>query len=74
MKENIHEIEFRRSLRIECELPSQNRLELLEIAKGSRYTVRLVAYQKDLREVADLHFDDGCLAREVPFASFRFVD
>src|SRR6059036_609168 len=74
MKQNICEIQFRRELCVQIEAPSQKRSRLLQVPKGSRLKVRLVPYHKGQWEVADLHFRDGSIAREVSFAYFTFVD
>jgi hypothetical protein len=74
MSENIHEIEFRRSLCLALDGPRKRPHSLLQVAKGTRYVVRLVPYQKALREVADIHFPDGGVAREVSFNFFAFAD
>jgi len=74
VKENVHQIEFRRGLCVVVESTASDCPLLLEVAKGSRFEVKVVPYHKGLREVADLYFIDGCVAREVSFAYFTFIE
>lgn len=74
MSDNVHEIVFRRPLCLALDGPRKKPRSLLQVARGSRFRVGLVPYQKGLREVADIHFAGGAVAREVSFNFFAFAD
>jgi len=75
MNDNLYQIEFRRRICIATEVGRRKRKRtvLLNVPKGGQFLVRLVPYHKGQREVADLHFEDGSVAREISFAFFAFV-
>ncbi len=74
MSESTHRIAFRRPLCVVVEGSRKRPAQLLQVVKGSAFRVRLAPYHKGQREVADLYFDDGSVAREVAFAFFHFVE
>jgi hypothetical protein len=75
-----HMIEFNAALASDSENPrsSAKRSEPLRVQKITRAIVRLRPYvveiDKELVEVADLQFEDGTIAAQVPFAMFHFVE
>jgi len=54
------------------------RSDPLRVRRVTRALVKLRPYvvtlSGDLVEVADLHFEDGTVAHQVPYARFHFVD
>ncbi len=74
MNEGTYKIAFRRSLCVVVERSRKRPAQLLQVVKGSQFRVRLAPYHKGQREVADLYFVDGSVAREVAFAFFQFVE
>lgn len=57
---------------------SQDNAEPLRVQRITRAIVRLRPYvlemNGELVEVADLHFEDGTVAAQVPYARFHFMD
>ncbi len=73
-----HLIEFSRELTVDLERSPRQPLERLLIQKGTRLRAEVkpsvVETPAGRIEVADLFFADGTATRQVPFASFFFVD
>jgi hypothetical protein len=73
-----HLIEFVTDWWAELEKAPSRPLEQVVIRRGSRRRAhirpRILAAGNGLVEVADLIFDDGAVARGVPFAAFTFVE
>jgi hypothetical protein len=73
-----HQIEFRMKGLAEVERPGHVHLERLVITAGTRLRARIAPRVIETRqgpvEVADLHLEDGSVARGVRFASFNFLD
>jgi hypothetical protein len=73
-----HAIEFRWVVLAEVDRPEYGRPQRVVIKEGTRLFAHLSPYVVEspdgLVEVADLHLDDGSIARAVRFAAFRFVD
>jgi hypothetical protein len=73
-----HLIEFCSDYTLDLEVSPQQRLERLRIGKGTRAVVSLRPFVLEGAqgpiEVADLFFEDGTVARQVPFERFRFVN
>jgi hypothetical protein len=74
MNEHTHRIAFRRPLCVVVERSRKRPAQLLQVVKGSTFRVRVAPYHKGQREVADLYFDNGSVAREVAFAFFHFME
>jgi hypothetical protein len=57
---------------------ASRRSDPLRVQRLTRAIVRLRPYvveiNEELVEVADLHFEDGTVAAQVPYARFHFVD
>lgn len=73
-----HLIEFTRPFTADVEVSSRHRLEKLTVRDGTRASAQLRPYVVETPvgpvEVADLYFDDGTVARQVPYDLFRFVE
>lgn len=73
-----HHIQFRLKARAEVEWPGSAHLEQLVIRAGTKTRALIKPHVRETKEgpveVADLHFEDGIIARDVRFASFTFVD
>ena len=73
-----HTIEFAEPLTVDLEISRKHPLERVSIRKGSRVRVQIkphiVESDDGPTEVADLFFEDGSAARDVPFACFSFVE
>ncbi len=73
-----HTIEFSRELTVDLERSPKQPLERLLIPKGTRLRTEIrpsvLETAEGPVEVADLFFADGTGTRQVPFASFFFVD
>lgn len=75
-----HMIEFNVPARSQPDRPgaSDNNAEPLRVQRITRAIVRLRPYVVELNgelvEMADLHFEDGTVAAQVPYARFHFVD
>ncbi len=71
-------IEFVAEVNADMEISPKQPLERLRIEKGARRRVEIKPHvmkaDDGFVEVADLFFEDGTTIRQVPFASFRFVD
>jgi hypothetical protein len=72
-----HAIEFRLDFNAEVVRPDRSRQRAV-IQSGTRLHANIRPYVVESLngpvEVADLHFEDGNVARLVRFAAFRFVD
>jgi hypothetical protein len=72
-----HLIEFRTPFTADVATSPRDRLHQLRIEKGTQFYVHLLPHtvQTPLGpvEVADMCWEDGSVAREVPYARFRFV-
>ena len=73
-----HTIEFAADVNADMEISPKHPLERVRIEKGARRRVQIKPHIMETDdgpvEVADLFFADGTTIRQVPFASFRFVD
>jgi len=73
-----HTIEFAVDLNVDQEISPRRPLERLYIRKGSRLRAEIKPHIVESGggpvEVADLFLDNGTTVRQVPFASFRFVE
>jgi hypothetical protein len=73
-----HPIEFCRDFITDLEISPKHRLERLRIRKGMRVYASLhasiVETDEGPVEVADLHFDDGTVARQIRYEQFSFVE
>jgi hypothetical protein len=73
-----HAIEFTTVFTADLEVSPKQRLEQLRLRPGMRARVCLRPHVVETAagpfEVADLYFEDGTVARQVPFDRFRFVD
>ncbi len=73
-----HLIEFTASFTADLEVSPRQRLERLGVGRGTQALVCLrphvVETAGGLEEVADLFFEDGSVARQVPYERFRFVE
>lgn len=73
-----HLIEFCSDFTAELEVSPKHRLERLRVRRGTWARLALRPYVRETGggpiEVADLYFEDGTVAREVPFDRFRFVE
>ena len=74
----FHLIEFRKSRWLDVERSPRLPLERLLLRAGTRTPVQLRPHVVQgiggIVEAADLFFEDGTIARDVPFADFRFVE
>jgi hypothetical protein len=74
----FHAIEFRGVVFTEVDRPGYALLEWDLIKEGTRLQAEIKPYVTESDEgpieVADLIFEDGSVAREVRFATFRFLD
>ncbi len=73
-----HRIEFDVEVNADMEISPKHPLERVRIKQGARRRAQIKPHIVETGEgpveVADLFFDDGTTIRQVPFASFRFVD
>jgi hypothetical protein len=73
-----HTIEFRVDFTTGLEIGSRDHLERVRIRTGMRVQAQVRPYVVETGcgpiEAADLHFEDGIVARGVRFGQFRFVD
>ncbi len=75
-----HTIEFDRALTLEADvkISAKHRPEPLRIRRATRAILRLRPYvlemNRQLVEVADLYFEVGIVAFQVPFERFHFVE
>ncbi len=73
-----HLIEFCAPFVLDVEVSPQHRLQHVRVGKGARAYAQLapqiVETAQGPIEVADLYFDDGPVARLVPYEQFRFVE
>jgi len=74
----LHAIEFRWLVIAEVDRPDYVFLERVIIKEGTRLQAEIKPYVAESDdgpiEVADLHMQDGSVARAVRFAAFRFLD
>jgi len=74
----LHAIEFRWVVLAEVDRPDYAYLERVVIKEGTRLHAEIKPYVAESDdgpiEVADLHMQDGSIARAVRFAAFRFLD
>jgi hypothetical protein len=74
----FHRIQFRLKALAELERPGHLPLEQLLIKAGTQTRALIKPHVRETKqgpvEFADLHFEDGTIARDVRFASFTFVD
>jgi hypothetical protein len=73
-----HTIEFSQEFAGDLEISRKQPLERVQIPCGTRVRVQLrphvVQTPDGFVEAADLFFEDGSAARDVPFDYFAFVD
>jgi hypothetical protein len=73
-----HTIAFAADQWVDLERSPRHRLERLRVRCGERRRAQLRPHVVETPagpvEAADLFFDDGTTARDVPFACFAFVD
>ena len=73
-----HVIEFVRAWWVNLERGPGRPVEQVLLARGSRLRAELRPHVLEcgwgLMEAADLFFEDGSVAHDVPFASLTFVD
>ncbi len=73
-----HTLEFASNYTIDLEISRAARLERLAIRKGTRMQAMIrpsvLESQHGPIEVADLYFENGALARFVPYAWFTLVE
>jgi len=73
-----HRVEFRWLVLAEVGRPENAYPQRVIIKEGTQLTARIRPYVAEssdgLVEVADLHLEDGSIARAVRFAAFRFLD
>jgi hypothetical protein len=73
-----HTIEFAAEFVALPELPPPHRRQRALLRKGDRLKAQVRPYVVETRrgpaEVADLRFEDGSVARRVPYRCFCFVD
>jgi hypothetical protein len=73
-----HTIQFAAEFVADLEETPKPPLERVVIRKGDRLKAQVRPYVADTKkgptEVADLFFEDGTVARRVPFRYFAFVD
>jgi hypothetical protein len=73
-----HLIEFRTDVTADLEVSPKQRLERPRIPSGTRVYAYVRPYVVETAagpvEVADLHFDDGTIAPQIPFEWFRFAE
>jgi hypothetical protein len=71
-------IEFVSDWRADLERRSSQRMEQGLFSRGTRCCAevrpRITEQDSGPMETADLYFDDGTIARRVPFAAFAFAD
>jgi len=74
----VHVIEFVTDWKAEIQTRPGRPLEKMILHQGARRCAevrpRVIEMGKDLIEAADLFFDDGSVARNVPFAAFFFAE
>ena len=73
-----HTLEFTTDVGVDLEVSAKQPLEQVRIERGSRLRAELKPYvvetKSGLIEVADLYFEDGRIARRMPFSRFMLVD
>jgi len=73
-----HTIQFAAEFVADLEDSTKQPLERVVIRKGDRLQAQVRPYVAETKrgptEVADLFFEDGTVARRVPFRCFAFVD
>jgi hypothetical protein len=73
-----HLIEFCTDFTADLEVSPGQRLERIRIPSGTHAFAHVrpsvLETREGLTEVADLYFDDGTVARQIPYGWFRFVD
>ena len=74
----VHAIEFRWVVLAQVDRPEYSDQQQAVIRKGTRLHAHIKPYVVESLdgpvEVADLHLDDGSVARAVRFAAFQFLD
>ena len=74
----VHAIEFRWVVLADVDRPEYAYPQRVVIKEGTRLFAHIKPYVAQSPdgpvEVADLHLDDGSVARAVRFAAFRFLD
>jgi hypothetical protein len=74
----VHAIEFRWVVLAEVDRPEYAYPQRVVIKEGTRLHAHIKPYVAESPdgpiEVADLHLDDGSVARAIRFAAFRFLD
>jgi hypothetical protein len=74
----FHNIQFTEDLVFDLEVGPGQPCERVRVHKGTRMPAQLRPYVVEVRdgpvEVADLFFEDGTVARMVPFAYLFFTD
>ena len=73
MRRNKWLIQFRTAVCVVVE-GAGSQLQIVQVRAGTRWMVELRPYHRDNREVADLIFEDGSIAREVSFGFFQFLE
>jgi hypothetical protein len=73
-----HTVEFTKELVVVLQTSLKEPLSQTPLRKGTRRRARVRPYvaetEDGLVEMADLHFEDGTAAAEIPFACFRFAE
>lgn len=74
----LHAIEFRWLVLADVDRPEYAYPQRVVIKEGTRLSAHIKPYVAESPdgpvEVADLHLDDGSVARAVRFAAFQFLD
>src|SRR5882724_5460304 len=77
-KPMMHRVEFRWVVLAEVDRPEYAYPQRVVIKEGTQLLAKIKPYVAESPEgpieVADLHLEDGSLARAVRFAAFRFLD
>jgi hypothetical protein len=78
MRDKYHVIEFVTAWVAELERGAGRPLEQVLVSRGTRRCARIRPFILEVElwpvEAADLYFDDGTIARCVPYAAFAFAE
>ena len=73
-----HTIEFAANISVDLELSPKQPLERIELRRGMKIRAQIRPHVIETRrgpiEVTDLFFEDGTVARGVPFDCFTFAE
>jgi hypothetical protein len=73
-----HTIVFDADMWVDLELSPRQPLERMKLRRGTKMVAQIRPHVIETIdgpiEVADLFFDDGTAARDIPFSHFAFVD